>query len=271
MNHVQHLAAHLDFFFFFSPFSWRSVFHLRHVSPSPFNLAPFQPPLFTFHVPPNKAQPLIKTYCSLHMKDSTVKKKTQPKLKGKLLITLISLVPGSRQGCEVWTFISNPPVCTSDVLPGQSPEFVCSISKRLWRWGFGSRLGVAFFWGFFSTPGQFSSTFVLVWFVEHVVYGEGLYFLDFDELQIKEDQMNGHVTGGYTLCRAVVQRFGESSACTIAHTHNHMQMHEFSSSSCRLTGALVLIRLNYPARTGSVQQLRCDVSLCLFRDTHILF
>lgn len=163
MNHVQHLAAHLDFFFFF-PFSWRSVFHLRHVSPSPFNLAPFQPPLFTFHVPPNKAQPLIKTYCSLHMKDSTAgkKKQKQPKLKGKLLITLISLVPGSRQGCEVWTFISNPPVCTSDVLPGQSPGFVCSISKRLWRWGFGLRLGVAFFFVVFF-PHRASLTPRLFW------------------------------------------------------------------------------------------------------------
>lgn len=50
----------------------------------------------------------------------------------------------------------------------------------------------------FSTPSQFSSAFVLVWFVEHVVYGEGLYFLEFDELQIKQDQMNGLVSGGYT-------------------------------------------------------------------------
>lgn len=53
--------------------------------------------------------------------------------------------------------------------------------------------------GFFgvgsSTPGPFSSTFVLVWFAEHVVYGRGLYFLEFDELQI-EEEMNGHVTGG---------------------------------------------------------------------------
>lgn len=48
------------------------------------------------------------------------------------------------------------------------------------------------------SPSQFSSAFVLVWFVPHVVYGEGLYFLEFDELQIKEDQMNGHVSGGYT-------------------------------------------------------------------------
>lgn len=57
-----------------------------------------------------------------------------------------------------------------------------------------------------------------MWFVEHVVYGEGLYFLEFDELQIKEDQMNGHVTGGYTLCRGAVQRFGESQHAR-AHTH----------------------------------------------------
>lgn len=57
-----------------------------------------------------------------------------------------------------------------------------------------------------------------MWFVEHVVYGEGLYFLEFDELQIKEDQMNGHVTGGYTLCRGAVQRFGESQR-TRTHTH----------------------------------------------------
>lgn len=111
----------------------------------------------------------------------------------------------------------------------------------------------------FSTPGQFSSTFVLVWFVEHVVYGEGLYFLEFDELQIKEDQMNGHVTGGYTLCRAAVQRFGESQHAR-SHTHNHMRTLEYSdsffyrhSSSCLLTGALVLIRPSYPLRTGSIQ------------------
>lgn len=70
MNHVQHLAAH--FFFFFVCF-WRSVFHLCHVFLSPFYLAPFQPLLFTFDVPPNKARPLIKTYCSLHMKDSAMK------------------------------------------------------------------------------------------------------------------------------------------------------------------------------------------------------
>lgn len=37
-----------------------------------------------------------------------------------------------------------------------------------------------------------------MWFVEHVVYGEGLYFLEFDKLQIKRDQMNGPVSGGYT-------------------------------------------------------------------------
>lgn len=82
--------------------------------------------------------------------------------------------------------------------PGRSAGVVCSISERLWRW----------VWVGSSSPGRFSSTFVLVWFVEHVVYGEGLYFLEFDELQMKEDQMNGHVTegrggGGYTLCRAV--------------------------------------------------------------------
>ena len=71
MNHQQHLTAHLDFFFLSG--SWRSVFHLRHVLPSPFYLAPFQPLLFTFDVPPNKARLLIKTYCSLHMKDSAVK------------------------------------------------------------------------------------------------------------------------------------------------------------------------------------------------------
>lgn len=50
----------------------------------------------------------------------------------------------------------------------------------------------------FPQPSQFRSGFVLVWFVEHVVYGEGLYFLEFDELQIKQDQMNGPVSGGYT-------------------------------------------------------------------------
>lgn len=37
-----------------------------------------------------------------------------------------------------------------------------------------------------------------MWFVEHVVYGEDLYFLEFDELQIKRDQMNGPVSVGYS-------------------------------------------------------------------------
>lgn len=41
-----------------------------HVLLDPFNLMPFQHPLFTFDMPPNKARPLIKTYCSLHIKDS---------------------------------------------------------------------------------------------------------------------------------------------------------------------------------------------------------
>lgn len=90
-----------------------------------------------------------------------------------------------------------------------------------------------FFVFFFPRPGQFSSTFVLVWFVEHVVYGEGLYFLDFDELQIKEDQMNGHVTGGYTLCRAVVQRFGESQH---ARSHTPITICRCMDSAHRLAG-----------------------------------
>lgn len=72
--------------------------------------------------------------------------------------------------------------------PVRSAGFVCSISERPWR----RALGCAPVWRF-PTAGQFSSRFVVVWFVEHVVYGEG--------------QMNGHVTraggrGGYTLCPA---------------------------------------------------------------------
>lgn len=58
-----------------------------------------------------------------------------------------------------------------------------------------------------STPGPFSSTFVLVWFAEHVVYGGGLYFLEFDELQI-EEEMNGHFTGGE-----------DGGGVTLMHTH----------------------------------------------------
>lgn len=59
----------------------------------------------------------------------------------------------------------------------------------------------------FSTPSQLSPAFVLLWFVEHVVYGGGLYFLEFDELQIKQGQMNGLVGRGYTVlsCGSVSQ------------------------------------------------------------------
>lgn len=68
---VQNVVSHLAFFFF-SP--ERECFSSSsHVLLNPFNLMPFQPPLLTFDMPPNEARPLIKTYCSLHMKDSTGK------------------------------------------------------------------------------------------------------------------------------------------------------------------------------------------------------
>ena len=81
---------------------------------------------------------------------------------------------------------------------------------------------VFFCFCFFFAPShpelsQFRSGFVLVWFVEHVVYGEGLYFLEFDELQIKRDQMNGPVSGGYT-CAELWFRV---SVNLNVHTHTH--------------------------------------------------
>lgn len=73
----------------------------------------------------------------------------------------------------------------------------------------------------FSQSSQFRSGFVLVWFVEHVVYGEGLYFLEFDELQIKQDQMNGPVRRGYT---CAVLWFSVSVNLSV-HTHTPMTIH----------------------------------------------
>lgn len=175
----------------------------------------------------------------------------------------MSLLPGSRQRCEVWTFISNAPVCISDVLPASRlARPVRGLCLQRLRTPLGMGFGSHSAWRF-SMPGQFSSAFVLVWFVEHVVYGEGLYFLEFDELQIKEDQMNGHVTGGCTLCRGAVQRFGASRHAhshSHTHTHDHMWMHEYSesffyrhTSFCLLTGALGLIRPYCPTWTESIQ------------------
>ena len=76
----------------------------------------------------------------------------------------------------------------------------------------------------FSQPSQFRSGFVLVWFVEHVVYGESLYFLEFDELQIKQDQMNGPVSGGYTCAELWFSVLVNLTVHT--HTHGHILMYE---------------------------------------------
>lgn len=54
-----------------------------------------------------------------------------------------------------------------------------------------------------------------MWFVGHVVYGLDLYFLEFDELQIKQDQMNGPVSVGYT-CAALW-----FSVLVILNAHRH--------------------------------------------------
>lgn len=54
-----------------------------------------------------------------------------------------------------------------------------------------------------------------MWFVGHVVYGLDLYFLEFDELQIKQDQMNGPVSVGYT-CAALW-----FSVLVILNAHSH--------------------------------------------------
>lgn len=123
----------------------------------------------------------------------------------------------------------------------------------------GTGFGLRSVWRF-STPGQFSSAFVRVRFVEHVVYGEGLYFLEFDELQIKEDQMNGHVTGGCTLCRGAVQRFGGSQRAH-THTRHHKRRHEHSesffyrrTSFYLLAGVLGLIRPTYPRWTDGIEE-----------------
>lgn len=126
------------------------------------------------------------------MKDSAVKKG-----KGKLLITLMSLVPGSRQRCVLWTLIPKAAGCISDVLPASRPTRpVRGVCLQRLKAPLGTGFGLCSVWRF-SMRGH---AFVLLRFVEHVVYGESPYFLEFDELQIKEDQMNGHVTGGYTLC-----------------------------------------------------------------------
>lgn len=227
---------------------------------NPFNLAPFQPPLFTFDMPPNKARPLIKTYCSPHIKDSIGKK-----LWGKLLITLISFMSWSQQKdrgldifCKSYTLHQ---WCVSNIL-SYCPiyGFVCNISKGFWGWILGCAWKAV--WRF-STLSQFSSAFVLVWFVEHVVYGEGLYFLEFDELQIKQDQMNGLVSGGYTCAELW---FSVSVNLNVrTHTHrDHTRMYEYIDSlfyrhsSCCLslkkhtTKALLLTRPSYHSRAGYI-------------------
>lgn len=86
--------------------------------------------------------------------------------------------------------------------------------------GLSSEKWHCFFFLFSVQLSQFRSGFVLVWFVEHVVYGEDLYFLQFDELQIKLDQMNGPVSGGYT-CAALWfwVLVDLKSVCTHIHTH----------------------------------------------------
>lgn len=60
-----------------------------------------------------------------------------------------------------------------------------------------------------------------MWFVEHVVYGEGLYFLEFDELQIKWNQMNGPVSGGYTCAELWFSLLVNLSV----HRHTSMTIH----------------------------------------------
>lgn len=69
LNECAKILLHTWLFSFFFP--QRECFPSpSHVLLNPFNPLPFQPPLFTFDMPPNKARPLIKTYCSLHIKDS---------------------------------------------------------------------------------------------------------------------------------------------------------------------------------------------------------
>lgn len=116
-------------------------------------------------------------------------------------------------------------VCSSDASPARSPaqpgRGLC-LRRLPTPLGTG-RLAVG--WRSLcrcSGPGQLGSASVLVWFVEHVVYGQDLYYLELDELQIKEHQMNEHVAGGSTLCRGAVQRFGESQH-VYTHTHTHTQ------------------------------------------------
>lgn len=99
--------------------------------------------------------------------------------------------------------------------------------------GLSSEKWHCFFFLFSVQLSQFRSGFVLVWFVEHVVYGEDLYFLQFDELQIKLDQMNGPVSGGYT-CAAlwfwVLVDLKSVCAHTYTHTQNHLRMYEYTDA-----------------------------------------
>lgn len=76
----------------------------------------------------------------------------------------------------------------------------------------------------FSLASQFRSGFVLVWFVERVVYGKGLYFLEFDELQIKRDQMNGPVSRGCS--RTELWFCVKAHMCM--HTHTHSYTHRYT-------------------------------------------
>lgn len=99
--------------------------------------------------------------------------------------------------------------------------FLCDISKGFWGWVLGCAWKAV---QLFSQPSQFRSGFVLVWFVEHVVYGESLYFLEFDELQIKQDQMNGPVSGGYTCAELWFSVLVNLTVHT--HTHGHILMYE---------------------------------------------
>lgn len=71
-----------------------------------------------------------------------------------------------------------------------------------------------------------------MWFVEHVVYGEGLYFLEFDELQIKRDQMNRPVSGGYTCAELWFSVSVNLDVRTHSHTHthDHTRMYEYIDS-----------------------------------------
>lgn len=79
-----------------------------------------------------------------------------------------------------------------------------------------------------------------MWFVGHVVYGLDLYFLEFDELQIKQDQMNGPVSVGYT-CAAL---WFSVLVILNAHRHTHKCALMLEYIDCLFYGRSFRLSLN---------------------------